>query len=312
MELSDYINADNLYLNKVNIVDQTEDSYTVEYGDRTVVVSRADETKFELGENRQNRPLTSYGGLVQVMVMKQDIVRSTEFSQEDDVPDEYKEIMIFHELREAEYRESGFEDAHQRAVNDEVLYALKFMDRETREGYFDFANGYRRAEKLADTLVDRIVAGIGEGPDPILYFLTDQDKKVYNTLEDFCVDSWFPEWILRELVYNNELRALYEDNGIVDPKILSRAGRRLINDEEMVTRITERVFPKFHDERYTFREQKVSGDIEQALVHVFQYGLDEQIWSDWRDDEIQTIDDFFEYVRKGDDGRSTFLGPPSF
>ena len=66
--------------------------------------------------------------------------------QDEKVPQEFKEIMILHEIRESEYKNAGFEDGHERAMNDEVLYALKFLTPKQRAAYFEFAKEYRATQ----------------------------------------------------------------------------------------------------------------------------------------------------------------------
>jgi hypothetical protein len=56
--------------------------------------------------------------------------------------------MIFHEIREREYKAVGFEDAHSRAINDEILYALKFLSADMQKDYFQFASERREQARL--------------------------------------------------------------------------------------------------------------------------------------------------------------------
>lgn len=69
------------------------------------------------------------------------------FTQADEVPNTFVEVMMFHEIREGEYR-SRFgiseEEAHQRAVNDEILYVLKFFVPERQQKYFKWVQEYRK------------------------------------------------------------------------------------------------------------------------------------------------------------------------
>ncbi|GEM_PF-3783887 len=50
--------------------------------------------------------------------------------------DDLQEVALFHELREKEYKDAKFLDAHQRALNESTLYALKYLDLDTQLHYF--------------------------------------------------------------------------------------------------------------------------------------------------------------------------------
>ncbi|MBI2105782.1 hypothetical protein HYT56_03015 [Candidatus Woesearchaeota archaeon] len=72
--------------------------------------------------------------------------------------------MVFHELREIEYREADFDDAHERAVNDEILYVLKHLGENKLEDYLAFAENYRmiKAEEKLESVEENNVQQIPE------------------------------------------------------------------------------------------------------------------------------------------------------
>jgi len=126
-------------LERVSIIEENEDSFIVEYKDSKHKVTKSDETYFRL-------PLPMSGpamGLSLQMTQELELSLPSGIYQDVDTPKEFYEVMIFHELREMEYASNGFEDAHQRAVNDEIMYTFKFFDEETREKYAVFVEEYR-------------------------------------------------------------------------------------------------------------------------------------------------------------------------
>lgn len=135
MELSDIIELD-----RVHIEGETPDLYTVKYKDRTYEITKSTETCF-VSNGSSSAP-----SMRAELRLENRIVPETEIFQDSHVPTEFKETMMFHEIREMEYKSGCFEDAHKRAVNDEVLYALKFFDKKTQKEYIDFAQMYRKSK----------------------------------------------------------------------------------------------------------------------------------------------------------------------
>jgi len=71
------------------------------------------------------------------------LVLETTITQDSDAPYEFILPMIFHEIREKEYADSGMNNPHERALNDEILFVLKNLKPEERDRYFKFAEDYR-------------------------------------------------------------------------------------------------------------------------------------------------------------------------
>jgi len=137
MELSDLIN-----LYRICILEETEDFYRIGHYDEhsgfiTYNIAKDTKTSFALTNSSPN----SSQGLK--MRLEQRIIPETGVFQDKDVPPEFKEVMMFHEIREMQYKEAGFEDAHKRAVNDELLYIMKFFSKEKQAMYLKFATEYR-------------------------------------------------------------------------------------------------------------------------------------------------------------------------
>ncbi len=135
MDLSDIIT-----LERVEIVEETEDAYTANYKGITHEIAK--DTKSHWVDERSSDAEDASQKLV--MRLEQRLVPEAGIFQDKEAPQEFKEVMIFHELREKEYANVGFEDAHERAMNDELLYVLKFFDEKTREGYLTFAQENRK------------------------------------------------------------------------------------------------------------------------------------------------------------------------
>jgi len=128
-------------LERVKIVKETPDVYIVKCGNNEFQIAKDSDSHFSLGSSSPQIEL----GLS--LNLEQRIIPETGIFQDESAPIEFKEIMMFHEIREKEYAESGVEDAHQRAVNDEILYTLKFFDKKTQEKYFKFAEEYREQKR---------------------------------------------------------------------------------------------------------------------------------------------------------------------
>lgn len=127
----------NIQFPRVKIVKETPEAFEVKLGDKNYKISKGANTEFVMGSVGS----TSMGLRQE---LRQVIELKTEIFQETTAPKEFMEVMIFHELREMEYVEGGFEDAHDRAVHDETLYVIKYFEKDKRERYFKFAANLRR------------------------------------------------------------------------------------------------------------------------------------------------------------------------
>ncbi len=135
MKLSDIIN-----LERVKIEKETNSYYQVRYRDEIYRISKSDESSFIINGNNSITPEMEMSLEPRLELI---VAQDTEIFQDASVPKRYREVMMFHEIREIEYQEAGFEDAHERAVNDEVLYVLKFFDKKTRDAYIKWSKEYR-------------------------------------------------------------------------------------------------------------------------------------------------------------------------
>ncbi len=128
--------AENITLDRVNILEEAENKYKVEYQNKTYEVFKSTKTSFSINGS-------SDYSLEMKQVFEQCLVPETEIFQDEKVPKEFKEIMMFHEIRELEYKEASLGNAHERALNDEMLYVIKFFDEKTLRDYLKFAKKYR-------------------------------------------------------------------------------------------------------------------------------------------------------------------------
>jgi hypothetical protein len=133
-------------LPRVTVLSEDDDVFEVEYGGETISVVKSDETCFIA----EGGGAASGSGADLSMSLRQNVAINTGIFQ-DELAREFMEVMIFHELREREYKEAGLEDAHQRAVHDEILYIMAHLPHKQAE-YFAFAKEYResRAAKPED------------------------------------------------------------------------------------------------------------------------------------------------------------------
>ncbi len=135
--------ADWIELERVTIVRETDDSYLVKYNNETVEVAKDTESHWAAGEGVGGSAVASNGMHLEQR-LEQLLIPEHGFFQDEAAPDFAKEVMIFHEIRESEYAKAGFEDAHTRAVHDEMLYVLKYFTPEQQEEYWGFAERYRK------------------------------------------------------------------------------------------------------------------------------------------------------------------------
>lgn len=132
-------------IKRVNILSESSEEYEIEYNGNVFSIIKGSESCFHNGTGLVSR---------QEMEMKleqrieQQTVQMTEIFQDVSAPKQFHEVMMFHELREMEYKNAGLKDAHKRAVNDEVLYALKYLNDEEREKYFKFSRKIREKAAL--------------------------------------------------------------------------------------------------------------------------------------------------------------------
>ena len=127
-------------LPRVEILEENEDSFTVRLGDEKFDIIKSDDTYF-------NHDLNMYHSGKIALRMTQRTISMGNIHLDKETPQDFMEVLMFHELREKEYQESGFEDAHNRAVNDEILYVMKYLPKETAMAYFDFAEKLRSEAK---------------------------------------------------------------------------------------------------------------------------------------------------------------------
>ncbi len=142
IKLQNFIN-----LNRVKILDENDDFYSVEYNSQLYTIAKDSESRFV-----QSSPVNPSMSMHLEQKLEQVLMPETGIFQDKKVPQSFKEVMMFHEIREMEYRDAGFNDAHQRAVNDEVLYIQKFLSKKAQKFYLWFAAHYRAIALSQKTL----------------------------------------------------------------------------------------------------------------------------------------------------------------
>ncbi len=118
------------------VLEETPDAYRAQYGTETYEIAKDNKSHFS-GAGAQGIRIR------QEMRTEMRISPAHGIFQDEEMPAEFKEVSIFHEIREREYSQAGFDDAHERAVNDEILYVQKYFSEELQQRYFDFADEYR-------------------------------------------------------------------------------------------------------------------------------------------------------------------------
>ena len=68
--------------------------------------------------------------------------------------EKFKDAFVFQKIRESEYKGAGLDNAHQRSLNDVILYALKFYDLESQQEFFAYARNLFKEHRQSDTAED--------------------------------------------------------------------------------------------------------------------------------------------------------------
>ncbi|MFA5413549.1 MAG: hypothetical protein WC348_03355 [Patescibacteria group bacterium] len=129
---------------RVEIVGESKGSYEVKLGEQVYKIAKSEKSYFALNSGG------SAGGGIGLSLrleLRQVLLPETGIYQDEQAPDDFKEVIMFHEIREIEYVEAGLEDAHDRAVNDETLYVLKYISPDKQLEYFKFAETLRKTAK---------------------------------------------------------------------------------------------------------------------------------------------------------------------
>lgn len=170
-------------LDRLNIED-TPDEFRVTYGDVVYAMPKKPEADSTPRDEYHEARLFTEVGIVpqlrQVLIQEQSSDRVEQLKYEE-VPDEFIEAVLFHQLREMEYENAGFENAFERATNDEVLYAIKFFSAEKRDRFIAFACEYRAPIEI-NCIETPWYAGFSEDcichPDNWKYF-QPPEKEIY-------------------------------------------------------------------------------------------------------------------------------------
>src|SRR3989344_29929 len=225
-----------IQLNRVNIVDKDDSGYLVEYGGEPYRIGNSNRTHFVSPTNYSASPTIGMA-----LRTEQRLVPATGVFLERDAPEQYREVMIFHELREMEYSNAGMEDAHERALNDEVLYALKFLDDKTRQGYFDFSKKLRKTDDFLSTSGEVIGETLYNIITDCLPIRVGEKAELFDLSYYYADIENFGSVFAFEMVIDENLRKQYESDG----ELLQRVNRRLRGHpiythgpEEMLQRIS--------------------------------------------------------------------------
>ncbi len=125
-------------LHRVEVLGETGDEYNVRYGDEEYIIEKDEKTEWASASPVEGARLAQR--------LEQRLVPESGVFQDEEVPAAFKEVMMFHEIREKWYVEAkGLETglAHELTLNDEVLYVLKFFDKKEARAYLTFAEKYR-------------------------------------------------------------------------------------------------------------------------------------------------------------------------
>jgi hypothetical protein len=126
---------------RIEMLDQDEDFYHVKLGDEEFKIGKGESSEFI------DRTPSGGMGMSQQLVQSLEVIPGLSIFQDESVKEEFKEIMMFHEISEIEHKRSGHKDAHQRAVHDEILYVLKYLDPQSQKEYFNWAKKVREEAK---------------------------------------------------------------------------------------------------------------------------------------------------------------------
>ncbi len=149
--------ANGFSLPKVTLVVEAKETYVVKYRGEMVCINK-DSESYWVGSGNG-----SSGGsikLSQTLEQKLEPVHGLFQNDDASIPTKFKEVMIFHELREREYADAGFEDAHERALLDERMYVLQYLSEEPVFNrpllldllYLQFAEEYRKGRTAKESV----------------------------------------------------------------------------------------------------------------------------------------------------------------
>ncbi|GEM_PF-5679234 len=269
------------------------DLYRVRYGSESYEVAKSSEFRWA---GSYSSPSSGGPELGQVTMQVQQLAPEHGVFGDPSVLPEYIEICIFHELREWQYANSGFEDAHERAVNDELLYTLKFFEEDTRQGYFHFAKRYREVYAFADIVRNNIVEKQGTG-----YAFFCQYSEVPSKERKVRIDvDAFTQWVIEELVDNPQLQDLYVQDGHIDLVFFERAERVLTSDTKRMDDITDVLLRNGGHSATSENAETLATCIRDGLHTAFSYLIDSKWKSidlDGQGKTCNTIDELFGYVR---------------
>ncbi len=266
-------------LPRVRVLKETNELYTVRYGDEKYDIGKATASYFE-----SQQPSTELR-----LEQRIALAAETDIFQDDKVPASYKEVMMFHEIREQEYVQHGLEDAHERAMNDEVLYVLKHFDAQTRDGYLAWARTYREEHVAVRTPQEKPwlhylwisyqvrKPPVFEGNQPSKYNIRSlilfTDERLYEDLRKLPVGGYFNELDVEFCKREHSLTAfrlrdfqvvdLMRHRGIVDSLKVVTDNQQILKElRENSSHIQEGLLPK--------------GVVHTPTVHFYDYRSEQE------------------------------------
>lgn len=141
---------------RLEIFKETEEFFEVKLGKEKFRVAKSSETSFLAAG-------TAGTHLAQRLEIRQVTLPDANIFQDEEAPKEFREVMILHEIREMEYKEAGFQDAHERAMQDEALYIIKHFGPDLQQAYLEFARKYRKTKQESTGKEQKFGAAFDEG-----------------------------------------------------------------------------------------------------------------------------------------------------
>lgn len=164
---------------RVKILKVLEDHYVIRYGKEEMIVKKSNESFYASSWTNQ---ITC--GVKLALRHTLEILPLEWIFLDENAPQEFMEVIIFHEIRENFYREMNLENPHEQAVHDEILYAMKHLSIDQQQSYFVWAKNVRnQALKKKWEAKRKMKSDEKKEPKKQDKMQSEIDKKKQETLE---------------------------------------------------------------------------------------------------------------------------------
>jgi hypothetical protein len=118
---------------RLEILKETDSSYLIKVGDKVFEIKKGKESFLDLTD------ISVVTGIGVRQELRKALSAYSPTKRNNKTTQNYQEADIFHDIREDEYKDAGFMDAHRRAMHDLILYVLKHFQPGTQTAYLRYA-----------------------------------------------------------------------------------------------------------------------------------------------------------------------------